>query len=859
MRKWIFVFILFAFSLILFACGGSGNTNGDKVEFDIKVSEYIGIGKSYDIKAVDKNGKELDVDWSIDDESVAIVENSQITGLSAGIATITATYKGTTLDIAIIVDNVREVKYYLNGGTCEDLQTEIFESATYKLPTPTKEGQIFEGWYSNPSFSGASVEELNSKNKSISSLYAKWHSENYEIKYVITTDTGTKEVVEESSFSETYTLTTPEYNNQTEVFSGWYLDKNLYKKVESIEEGTKTDVTVYGVIQNKNTDIEITYVATNATFPGGKNKETKNVGTSEFLTPTKTNYNFLGWYKDSKYEYPVDGAIYKTCSLYAKFSETYPVTAVNITNTQTELFRKLELQLTYTLEPSKVSESGVIFSSSDTSVASISSSGLITAIKKGTVTFTIKSKSESGASASITMDVVDNEYFNVSYDTTSYVEVGKTIKLNATYNARVETITDLNWTSADASIASVANGVVTGVAKGATTIKAALKNDASKYFEFGVTVVDANASDALSYVLDSHNSNVFTRYNLGIGAGSPAYYMDIIGSVSKILYNYNYTVNTEFESVQAGIDSNHGGKKPSTEFITVHYTGNMAAGATARANASYFANGGGGTSIHYVTGNDGVFHCLDDDLIGYHAGDKTGEASAAAWYKTGVKVKDGDSIYPTWGISENSKYTLNGEETLISVPKGDTAQTERVTDSRWINKMGFAYKIVDGEYYMGKTWWCYSQISEGRLCNKGGNMNSVGIESAVNKGTDLWLTWQITAMLVARLMVKYDLPIQRVVGHHFYSAKDCPQPHLANNLEIWWEFIDLVLAEYERITTFANYKFSMQILSGDASTYGRVSDSNEFKTITYKVTITKPDNTKEEITLSSIIKGQFAL
>ena len=173
--------------------------------------------------------------------------------------------------------------------------------------------------------------------------------------------------------------------------------------------------------------------------------------------------------------------------------------------------------------------------------------------------------------------------------------------------------------------------------------------------------------------------------------------------------------------------------------------------------------------------------------------------------------------------------------------------------------MGFAYKIVDGEYYMGKTWWCYSQISEGRLCNKGGNMNSVGIESAVNKGTDLWLTWQITAMLVARLMVKYDLPIQRVVGHHFYSAKDCPQPHLANNLEIWWEFIDLVQAEYERITTFNNYKFSMQVLSGDANSYGRVTDSNEFKTITYKVTITKPDSTKEEIILSSIIKGQFAL
>ena len=858
MKKWIYIVVILLLSLILFAC--DKNTGGKEAKIDIKVNEYIGVGKSYDISAYNSNGDKLDVTWSVDDETVAKIENNKITGLSAGIVTITATSKhGGKAEAAVVVDNSREIEYHLNGGECDNLQTEIFESVAYTLPTPTKSGQIFEGWYSNPSFSGSKVEKLDSKNKSISALYAKWHSENYEIKYVITTDSGISEQVDESNLATDFNLNEPAYNKDTEVFSGWYLDKNLYQHVSKIDAGTNADVTVYGVVSNKNTDIEISYVAQNATLPGGKNKETKKVGTSEFSTPTRENYNFLGWYKDSKYEYPVDGAIYKSCTLYAKFSEKYPVTAINITNTQTEVFRKLTLQLAYTLEPSKVSESGVVFSSSDSSVASISNTGLITAIKKGTVTFTIKSKSESGASASITMDVIDNEYFSVSYDTASYVEVGKTIKLNATYNGRVDTITDLNWTSKDASIASVANGIVTGVSKGATTIKASLKSDASKYFEFGVTVVDSQTSDALKYVLDAHNSNVFTRYNLGIGAGSPAYYMDIIGSVSKILYNYNYTVNTEYEAVQAGIDSNHGGKKPSTEFITVHYTGNMAAGATARANASYFANGGGGTSIHYVTGNDGVFHCLDDDLIGFHAGDKTGEASTAAWYKTGVKVKDGDSIYPTWGISENSKYTLNGEETLISVPKGDTAQTERVTDSRWINKMGFAYKIVDGEYYMGKTWWCYSQISEGRLCNKGGNMNSVGIESAVNKGTDLWLTWQITAMLVARLMVKYNLPIQRVVGHHFYSAKDCPQPHLANNLEIWWEFIDLVQAEYERITTFNNYKFSMQVLSGDASTYGRVTDSNEFKTITYKVTITKPDSTKEEIILSSIIKGQFAL
>ncbi|MBP5408406.1 MAG: N-acetylmuramoyl-L-alanine amidase [Bacilli bacterium] len=858
MKKLGFLFLLII-SLFMFIGCKNDNNEPSEGDFNILINDYIGLNNTYDLKAVDKDGKELNVTWSLDDESVATIEGDKITTIDIGIIEISASYKGKVVTKIVVIEESKKIKYELNGGTCDGLQEEVFKNQTYVLPTPVKSGYVFEGWYSNSAFSGTPVTEINSKNFNITSLYALWHSEKYEIKYVLTRDGVEEESKEDDLFNEDYNLSTPTYDTSTHVFSGWYLDKNLYKKIDKVEAGTKTDITVYGIVQNKNTDIEINYVASNATFPGGKNKETKKVGASEFLSPSRTNYNFLGWYKDSKYEYPVDGAIYKSCSLYAKFSETYPVTSIDITNAETELFRKLTLQLTYQLEPSVVSESGVIFTSSDSSIATISTSGLITAINKGTVTITIKSKSESGASASITMDVVDNEYFSVSYDTNSYVEVGKTIKLNASYNGRVETITDLNWSSADTNVASVENGIVTGVAKGATTIKAALKNDASKYYEFGVTVVDGSTSDALKYVLDSHNSNIFTRYNLGIGAGTPAYYMDIIGSVSDILYNYNYTVNTEFEKVQASIDSNHGGKKTCTEFITVHYTGNMAAGATARANASYFANGGSGTSIHYVTGNDGVFHCLDDDLIGFHAGDKTGEASEAAWYKTGVKVKEGDSIYPTWGISENSKYTLNGEETLISVPKGDTIQTERVTDSRWINKMGFAYKIIDGEYYMGKTWWCYSQISEGRLCNKGGNMNSVGIESAVNKGTDLWLTWQITAMLVARLMVKYDLPIQRVVGHHFYSAKDCPQPHLANNLEIWWEFIDLVLAEYERITTFSNYKFDMQVLSGSADTNGRVTDGNEFKTITYKVVVTKPDNTKEEIILSSIIKGQFAL
>lgn len=857
MKKFGLFILVLLVSIILFGCKGKKEETSN-VNFNIRLNDYIGIDRTYDLVAVDDNGNIIDAQWSIDDESLATLEGNKITGISEGLLGVKASYKGKEVEKIVVVDECKTIKYELDGGTCELLEEEIFKNISYALPTPTKEGYVFEGWYSNPTYSGTAVTELNSKNFNISTLYALWHSEKYEIKYVLVKDGVEEETKEEDLFTSDYPLTNPTFDTNTYVFSGWYLDKRLYEKVDHVSAGTKEDITVYGYLQNKDTMIDITYVATDSTYEGGSNKVKVKVGTNTFLTPNRTDYTFLGWYKDSKYQYEAE-AVYVSTSLYAKFEETYPVSEVKITNTETEMARKSTLQLNYTLSPNKVSVSTVTFASSDTSIASISNTGLITAHGKGEVTFTVKSKSESGALATIIMKIYDNEYFNVSYDTNSYVLVGSSIKLNATYNTRVNEQVNLKWESLNTDVATVNNGTVTGVKAGNAVIRVKIENDNDKYFDFNITVYDNNASDVVKFILASHNSNVFTRYNLGIGAGTPAYYKDIIGSVSKILYNYNYQVNTKYEAAQQAISSNHGGTKPSTEFITVHYTGNMAKGATGAANANYFTSGGNGTSIHYVTGNDGVFHCLDDDLVGFHAGDGHSEDTQCEWYPTGVMYKEGDSIYPTWGISENSKYTLNGQETIITVPTGTTPATTKVTDSKWINKMGFGYKIVDGQYYMNKTWWCYTQISEGRLCNKGGNMNSVGIESAVNEGTDLWLTWQITAELVARLMVKYDLPIQRVVGHHFYSAKNCPQPHLENNLEIWWEFIELVKAEYERITTFDGYKFDFEVINGPSDNMGRVTDGNEFNLVTYKVTITGPNGNKEEVILSSIIKGQFAL
>ncbi len=581
-----------------------------------------------------------------------------------------------------------------------------------------------------------------------------------------------------------------------------------------------------------------------------------NKGTVTLPTAYLENYKFVGWYTNPEFTGEVVTTVEDTITVYAKFVEATPVESVSIDNKITELKRYETYQLEWSINPSNANIQAVKFESSDTSVATVDNKGLITAVSNGTVTIKMTSLSPSGKTDEFTFEVYSPDHFDINYETNSYVEIGKSILLLADYVKRDGSKVNLVWSSLTPEIASVDAGAVTGLKAGQAVIRVALADDANIYQDFVVTVLDSNLSDALKYVLSAHESNAFLSYDLGIGAGTPAYYRDIVGSVSKLLYNEPLTINDQYYATANANEKNHGGKMSSIEFITVHYTGNMAKGSTASANANYFATNTS-TSIHYVTGNDGVFSVLDDSYVAYHAGD--GTSVKFEWFPTGVTYKDGDPVYPVFGITANSKFSINGTETTISVPEGTTAATKKVTDSKWINDMGLAFKIVDGQYYMGTTWWCYSQVAEGRICSKGGNLNSIGIESAVNPESNLWYTWQRTAQLVAKLMLENDLDITRVKGHHFYSAKDCPQPLLENDLEIWWKFIEMVEHEYDMLTKYKDYQFTFELNTETTAVNnnGRVVEQPLYtEVVTYTVTI---DNgtTSETITLSTIVEGMY--
>ncbi len=169
------------------------------------------------------------------------------------------------------------------------------------------------------------------------------------------------------------------------------------------------------------------------------------------------------------------------------------VTGITLDKAAVSLEAGKTASLKATVAPSNATEKGYTFSSSDTKIAEVSSSGVITAKAPGTATVTVRSK-ENNKTAVCKVTVIQ-KVTGVEISTmaeTLYVDkygVGDTLMLSATVLPSNATNKTVRWSSSDESIAKVSStGVVTAVGSGVAQITATT-DDGKKTAECSVTVL----------------------------------------------------------------------------------------------------------------------------------------------------------------------------------------------------------------------------------------------------------------------------------------------------------------------------------------------------------------------------------
>ncbi len=167
-----------------------------------------------------------------------------------------------------------------------------------------------------------------------------------------------------------------------------------------------------------------------------------------------------------------DGSFKKTC----KVEVVKKVTGVELSKSSATLYLGKTLTLKATVSPSGATNSAVTFSSSDTAIAKVSSTGIVTPVKPGTATITVKT-SDGGFTDTCKVTVKRAVTSIALNKTTAELKSDTTLTLKATIKPSNATDKTVTWTTSNKKVATVSSkGVVTPVGKGTATITAKSEN-----------------------------------------------------------------------------------------------------------------------------------------------------------------------------------------------------------------------------------------------------------------------------------------------------------------------------------------------------------------------------------------------
>ena len=189
--------------------------------------------------------------------------------------------------------NSYEVKFDANGGAVTpETMTVTYGDVYGELPTPTREGYTFAGWFTEQNGGTKVMADTKVTTAENHTLYAYWMQNIYDVSFDAN---GGKEAYEPKKVrhGDTYGKFPPDPTRIGYKFAGWYTEKDGGAKVELGDVVTSSHTLYAHWTANTYT---VTFDANGGTVTPETMKVTYGCLYGELPTPTRKGFTFVGWF-----------------------------------------------------------------------------------------------------------------------------------------------------------------------------------------------------------------------------------------------------------------------------------------------------------------------------------------------------------------------------------------------------------------------------------------------------------------------------------------------------------------------------------------------------------------------------------
>lgn len=411
----------------------------------------LAIGESFDLTAtvLPIIATDRSVTWTSSDTRVVAAENGRITGMSAGYATVTATTTNgltATCFVTVYAPVINPTSVSLNT-TNENLQVGYTLTLT------------------------ANVFPENATNRSVA-----WSSSDTS---VVTVNNGVVRAVSPGIATvRVYTINALTASCTVNVYrptintTGISLDK--HKAALQVGESQMLTATVSP--QNA-TDKTVTWSSSNESVARVDDGKVTAISPGIAVVTAMTAMQQK-----------------ETCIITVSEATVEP-TGISLNRTSAGIQVGGTAHLTATVSPSNATDKTVTWSSSNSSIATVDG-GTVRGVAPGTATVTARTANGKAAACAITVSAATVEPAGISLDRQSAtLRAGDLMTLTATVSPDNATDKSVIWSSSNTSVATVADGHVTGKSSGTATVTARTANGRTAQCTITVSTRKGNSID----------------------------------------------------------------------------------------------------------------------------------------------------------------------------------------------------------------------------------------------------------------------------------------------------------------------------------------------------------------------------